>query len=622
MNIVALVFGAGGSVWKLKIRPALQRLRLEFSKQGIELSVWGVERFGRIRQNMLVDRWFCIDDPAESHELIESIRNQEVHLAIIASPNETHVGLLCFLLGKVTCIVVEKPLANEPLAADLAVKLSEVVDGSYCMGLDHYLAKPPARFVLSKFRAGELGDMIGEMREVRFSMIEGRGVEPERAATLKRGLSLDMAIHGFSLLLSLLNATGDVKEIEVKRAEAARYQRAPITTETAAKIDAVGNGDVACHLLVGKGILDDKRLLIRGTVGALEADFISGTVMLWEGSNGKLLFKSDKDDAYVVMLREAIYASCGLPRARNSWLISLPYARDALNLVACAMTGFNGMEEYPLGTVPGVFARRFRLSGANVEVYWNQELLERAALREILSTAESSIERYGNFVVVIPGGKSFLRVSSLLLNEEFRSVDLSQWHVFFSDEHGVLHTDENNNYLLAFRDGGWGELVKQGRMPLEHIHRIETESEGKIVTRVELEERIWAYREVYSNALRGRKGADLVVLGLGSDCHTASLLPGAGGFDNPLLSSEYPYDVVKYPESRATPDRLRASITPAGIRAANKTIMFAFGEAKSEAIRAVVDGKSDLITRPGSIICLVRGTVMTDEDGASLLDFL
>jgi len=277
-----LVFGAGGSVWESKVCPALMRLKGILLEEGTKLAVWGVERAGRIGGSEVIERWFCIDDPADIRALIAALEQREVDLAIIASPNETHVGLVCFLLGKLPFIVVEKPLAEEVLAADLAVSLSQG-SSSICKGLDHYLAKPALRFVLNKVRSGKLNDLIGEIKEIRFVMTEGRGVEPERVATLRKGLTLDMAIHGFAILLSLLRSS-NIKQGQIAHAARARYEGSPIAEETAARIDISIDEGLKVVLMVGKGIRDDKLLVIRGTVGTLEANFATGVVSLERGA--------------------------------------------------------------------------------------------------------------------------------------------------------------------------------------------------------------------------------------------------------------------------------------------------------------------------------------------------
>jgi len=613
-----LVFGAGGSVWESKVCPALMRLKGILLEEGTKLAVWGVERAGRIGGSEVIERWFCIDDPADIRALIAALEQREVDLAIIASPNETHVGLVCFLLGKLPFIVVEKPLAEEVLAADLAVSLSQG-SSSTCKGLDHYLAKPASRFVLNKVRSGKLNDLIGEIKEIRFVMTEGRGVEPERVATLRKGLTLDMAIHGFAILLSLLRSS-NIKQGQIAHAARARYEGSPIAEETAARIDISIDEGLKAVLMVGKGIRDDKLLVIRGTVGTLEANFATGVVSLERGARKESLVEVTPDDAYEVLLKEAIHAVCSLSsEEENSWLINLPLARDALSLVERSRSRFDVCEIYPIGTVPRILARQLKVGETSVEIYLDRDALERAILREILRAAQAATKQYGNFVLVIPGGRSFLGVSRLLLKEKFKNVDLSCWHVFFSDEHLAPHDNNRNNYSLAYKEGGWKELIEQGRIHSKQIYGIKTEDAESILDYEAWKARVHSYCNAYLSILKERQGADLLILGLGKDQHTASILPRQGKFDNPLLRSECPYDIVEYPKDYLASDRLRASITLTGIIAVRQTIMLAFGESKSKAIHSILSGELDPAAKPGSIIRLVRGTIMTDEAGGSLL---
>ena len=623
MNLVILVFGAGGALWRDKLGKALDRLRKKLAAEDVQLTIWGVERSGASDpSSTTVDRWFSVDVPVEMKRLSQHLEQRKVQLAVVASPNETHVGILCSLLDKVPYIVVEKPLSDEPESAQLAVPRTEAAGGSVCKGIDHYLAKPAVRHVLALARQDRLAEEIGDLMEVWFTMKEERAIDPRRAATLNQGLTFDMAIHGFSLLAELLEIR-DPERIEIDNVAAAQYRDAPIDGETAARIELhVADGPRAT-LDIGKGLIDDKRFTLVGTEGTLEVDIDRGTVSLRRtGERAEIVHEAERDDSYDTLMEEAVRGVLdgATPPHPTRWLIEIRAAATALKLVTRARSRFREIETYEIGTTPRIFAKQVSLDRAHVEVYADRPQVERAVAREIVEASREAADRRGRFVLVIPGGTSFLGIGALLAHR-LTSVDLSQWEVFFTDEHaGLLHDSGENNYALAVSKGGWDKLTDSGRLRSEQLHRIVTEESGEVLDPDAVSSRLGAYEDVYRAAIGKEPGPDLMILGLGGDCHTASIVPMHDGFVNPLLHSERHYDIAHYPEGHNLSSRLRASITAHGIRAAQRVLLLAFGDAKREAIHEVLTEPIDLEARPGSVIRLVEGTLLTDRAGGAHLE--
>lgn len=621
MKVRVLVLGAG-DVWKRKIKPALGRLQAELAKRNCELAAWVVDVSPPTTDLLLVEDAFCVDEPAEMERLLNALSNGKIQVAVVASPNETHISYLSWLLGKVDHVIVEKPLTHEVIEAQLAVSLAQSTT-TKCYGLEHYIAKPQARVILRMAQSGELARMIGNIEHIQFVMRQQDPINLLRARTLRRGLALDMAIHGFAFILRLLNLTS-AKDIRIVGTSAAKYQGAPIDGETAARIDAAVQNGPMCTIDIGKGIADcdDKRIVLHGSLGTLIADFDGKTVTCTQGGQPVSLPDSlvseaarADDDAYDFALREPILDSCDLSVSLQEprWLVDLSLAANALFLVEKARVCFDEEEEYLCGTMPRIFHRSARLGGASVEAWQSQTELEFSALNMLMSEAKQAIDRHGNFVLVIPGGTSFLGVTRLLASNKFKDVSLSQWDIFFSDEHWIHHSDSGNNYMLAQLQGGWADLVMQGRLKSEQVHRIVVEdaNTGELLDQKALEASTRQYEDVYRSRLGSRTGADLAFLGLGADCHTASLLPNKKGrFMNPLLDSSSAFSVVQYlPRGD---DQLRCSITLAGIADCRKVVLIAFGSAKRSSVTKLLTNPIDLERMPSSVIRLVGGTVLTD----------
>lgn len=634
MNLVVLVYGCGGDLWNGKLRGAFERLCAKFTSEDARLVLWGVESAKEIkemdRSSGLIQELLAFDKPSDMEDLNRRLGNGEVRLAVIASANAAHLQNLKQVLDRVPYILVEKPLTDNADSAKAAADLSEAATRSICKGIDHYIAKPSVWKALEWARSGELTERIGDLVDVQFTMCESKLISKHRVEMLDAGLSCDMTIHGAALLGRLLRAldpegrTLDPNRIEIETAWAGQYAGSPIHGETASRIECSVHGGPHATLAIGKGLLNDKRLVLVGTKATMTVDIAGGTLSVGAfGQEPEVLFEDTTSDAYETLLEQAIRAALSRTEEPQEMahLIDLQEAANALRLVEEARKHFGEFEQYTPGTMPRGIGSCFDVEGAAVEAYDSREAVERAMLRAILSSSREAIDRSGRFVVVVPGGSSFLGVGKLLA-DDLTSVDLSNWEIFFTDEHaGLPHASGENNGRLLVEDGGFGVLIESGRLDPGQLHRIVTEEAGEILAEKRLGERLAEYEDAYRALLKTEKGdeapgADLMILGLGADCHTASIIPSRGGFASPLLNSDRHFDTVAYPEKYGLSAPLRASITPYGIAAAKRVVLLAFGEKKSEAIRDILMGAVDPTMKPGSVIRDVRGTLITDCAGA------
>ena len=633
MNLVTLVYGAGGALWNDKLCRAFENLREKLASESIELEIWGVEHADRIdRSPDLVKEWFAFNDDESMKNLDFRLADGDVGLVVIASPNEKHRENLeqSAKTGRVPYIIVEKPLAESTKSAEQALALQQST-ASICKGIDHYVAKAGIQELLEWAGSGELTKQIGGLYAVEFYMMERKPIDEGRAPTLDAGLTFDMTIHGFAILGRLLRALDsegrvlDPNRVQIEAAWAGQYVESPIHGETASRIECSISGGPRATLSIGKGIMDDKRLVLVGTKNTLSVDIAQGTISIGTpGTESKILFENTAD-AYETLLEEAIRAALSPSEGTQTakCLIDFREAANALQLVEAARKQFVDMVPYQLGTIPRAFADLHMLNGVTFEMYHNREGVERAILREMFSAADQAIDESGRFVLVVPGGSSFLGVGRLLAYGAI-DRDLSKWEIYFSDEHaGLPHGADENNCRMLLEGGGFGELLHSGRLRPEQLHRIVTEDLGEALEEGKFAVRLAEYEAAYEKCLRAgdkeKSGADLMIIGLGADCHTASLIPSKHGFASPLLTSTRHFDTVTYPEGYDLPSSLRGSITLRGIEAAKRVVLLAFGGKKSEAIRDVLCEPIDPAARPASVIQQVHGTLITDAAGGRLL---
>lgn len=163
--------------------------------------------------------------------------------------------------------------------------------------------------------------------------------------------------------------------------------------------------------------------------------------------------------------------------------------------------------------------------------------------------------------------------------------------VFFGDERCVPPDDPESNYRMARK-----ALLDRIPVPEDRVHRMACEAGDPDRA-----------AERYARALPDR--LDVLVLGIGSDGHTASLFPGAPA----LGESARRVAAVRAPE----PPRRRLTLTPPVLRAARRTFVLAAGRAKAAAVRRALEGPWDPSACPAQ---LARGGVwiLDSEAGASL----
>ena len=148
--------------------------------------------------------------------------------------------------------------------------------------------------------------------------------------------------------------------------------------------------------------------------------------------------------------------------------------------------------------------------------------LARAAAAELLRRGRRSVRHRGAFDVALAGGETPVALYDALgSGSAARSGLWRHVHVFWGDERVVPPEDPASNYGTAWKAG-----LRRLRLSADHVHRVRGETADARHAAV-----------AYENDLRARfVGAvwprfDLVLLGLGTDGHTASLFPGSDALE-------------------------------------------------------------------------------------------
>lgn len=241
-----------------------------------------------------------------------------------------------------------------------------------------------------------------------------------------------------------------------------------------------------------------------------------------------------------------------------------------------------------------------------IEVYPDLASLSVAAAGRIAAIARPAVAGHGEFTLALAGGETPEDLYTLLGTPEWRErLPWPQTAVFWGDERPVGPEDPECNYRLAAMT-----LLENVPVPPQQIHRIRGE--------LPPEEAAEAYSQVLARAFTlgpgERPRLDLILLGLGTDGHTASLFPGTPALE---LGERL---VVANPV--AALDTTRITLTAPTINNAANLMFFVAGAAKAEAVAAVIEGPRRPKQLPAQLIEPVAGQViwLLDQEAAARLN--
>lgn len=189
------------------------------------------------------------------------------------------------------------------------------------------------------------------------------------------------------------------------------------------------------------------------------------------------------------------------------------------------------------------------------------------AAHSFYELALSSVEQRGRFVVALSGGSTPAAVYSRLAHPPFsQQLPWSQIFLFWSDERSVPPDHVDSNFRMAM-DAGLRRLP----IPQENIFRMQAESD--------LEVHAAAYERLLREKAQGI--CDLILLGIGSDGHTASLFPKTQALsvhDRLVVANHVPQQ-----------NSWRMTFTYPCIRAARNVHIYVLGTKKSGILNEVLN---------------------------------
>lgn len=216
------------------------------------------------------------------------------------------------------------------------------------------------------------------------------------------------------------------------------------------------------------------------------------------------------------------------------------------------------------------------------------------------ATAAAHLAELIQAAITVRGGCSIALCGGNTPRDVYRQlvggpIDWSRVTIYFGDERAVPPDHSDSNFGMAQRT-----LLNAVPVSTDRIHRMKAERADIDV----------AARE-YDNLLPPRLG--LLLLGMGSDGHTASLFPGSPA----VAEARRRVVAVASPPPSAVPQLPRITITPLAIAAARQVVVMVQGASKAAMLKQVLEGADQPAIQPAQFAR--AGTWIVDPAVASAL---
>lgn len=207
------------------------------------------------------------------------------------------------------------------------------------------------------------------------------------------------------------------------------------------------------------------------------------------------------------------------------------------------------------------------------------------------------------FHLAISGGTTPAILYNLWADEYLNKIEWNRIVLYWVDERCVPPSHPESNFGSAKT-----KLLDIISHKGAHIHRIH----GELPPVAEAKR----YSSLVRKTLPHKNGMpcfDMVILGIGTDGHTASIFPG----QDALINTRHIYEVSVHPENK----RIRISMTAPVILNAENIVFHVTGKDKANVINSIVNDADSALIYPAYYIVSKAGKTLMylDEDAAHLL---
>lgn len=227
-----------------------------------------------------------------------------------------------------------------------------------------------------------------------------------------------------------------------------------------------------------------------------------------------------------------------------------------------------------------------------IKIYSTPEETVNEFAEKLKLLINKSAEQNKNFYCALSGGNTPQLLFKVLKQKYLTEINWSKVHFFWGDERCVEPKNIESNYGTAHN-----LLLNYIDIPNENIHRIYGEETEEPEAK--------RYSEEILKSLPIENGLpifDLIILGLGSDGHTASIFPDQMN----LLESEKVCEVAVHPTSK----QKRITLTGKVINYAKEISFLVTGKEKARVISEIINKKDNYKIYPAYYIDPQKGNLV------------
>jgi len=242
-------------------------------------------------------------------------------------------------------------------------------------------------------------------------------------------------------------------------------------------------------------------------------------------------------------------------------------------------------------------------TNCEVRVLPDGAAIARRAAQKFVEAGAAAVNEKGSFSVVLAGGSTPKALYGLLVNDPAlrAQVPWDKIQVFFSDERHVGPDHSDSNFRMANE-----AMISKSPLKPEQVTRIKGEYPDADQAAREYELAIRSYFKLADGEF---PRFDLVLLGMGSEGHTASLFPGTKALHEKRRIAVSNW-VGKLLAERVT-------LTPPAINNAAHVIFMVTGADKAPALTAVLERVYEPDQLPAQLIQPANGTLLWLVDTAA-----
>jgi len=236
-------------------------------------------------------------------------------------------------------------------------------------------------------------------------------------------------------------------------------------------------------------------------------------------------------------------------------------------------------------------------------IFENSHILTSYLLKKWVEMVHEAVQRSNRFTVALSGGRSPIEFYSRL--SAFKDFDLwSRTHVFLGDERFVPFSDGNSNFKMIKEN-----LLDYISLPPENIHPITTDQKNVDLAADQFKNELVQFFEFNENNV---PSFDMILLGVGTDGHTASLFPDDEHIED--------MDRLVLPVTLPHLKEERITLTLPVINSARNVVFLILGTNKAEILQEMIKGESGI---PASKVNLTTGqlTYLVDKEAACKLSY-